>query len=228
MHKSSFVTARLVVLVLAVGTACAEEHPIENESHEGHEQELTIVDNLPRQVRAMLEFQDEMRKLWEDHIVWTRQFIVSVAHDLPDADPTAQRLLANQVDIGDVFRRFYGNAVGNELTDLLTDHILIAAQILAAAKAGDAEGVEEANQAWIANADEIAGLWARINRRSWPLAEMKAHMREHLTLTLDEAVLRLTGDFAGDIAKYEEVHESILEMADMLSAGIIRQFPHRF
>lgn len=227
MHKSSFVTARLVVLVLAVGTACAEEHPAD-EFHEGHEQELTIVDGLPRQVRAMLEFQDEMRKLWEDHIVWTRQFIVSVAHELPDADPTAERLLANQVDIGDVFRRFYGNAVGNELTDLLTEHILIAAQILAAAKAGDAEGVEEANAAWIVNADEIAGLWARINRRSWPLAEMKAHMREHLTLTLEEAVLRLTGDFAGDIAKYEEVHLSILEMADMLSTGIIRQFPHRF
>jgi hypothetical protein len=229
MNKSSFATARLVVLVLAVGTACADEQAVDTASQEqGHLHERTFVDDLPRQVRAMLAFQDQMRKLWEEHILWTRQFIVSVAHDLPDADPTAGRLLANQVDIGDIFRRFYGDAVADELTDLLTDHILIAAQLLTAAKAGDAAGVEEANAAWIANADQIAGLWARINRRSWPLAEMKAHMREHLTLTLDEAVLRLTGDFAGDIAKYEEVHVAILEMADMLSAGIIRQFPNRF
>lgn len=230
MSKNSFVAARFMVLVLAIATACADDQdPAHTASHsQEHQQSPTVIDRLPRQVRAMLAFQDEMRKLWEDHIVWTRQFIVSVAHDLPDADPTAQRLLANQVDIGDVFRRFYGDAVADELTQLLTDHILIAAELLAAAKAGDAERVEAASAAWNVNADEIAGLWAEINRRSWPLDEMQAHMREHLALTLEEAVLRLTGDFAGDIAKYEEVHASILEMADMLSAGIIRQFPHRF
>lgn len=229
MRKSSFVSVRLMVFVLAAAMACTGEQEIAEHDHTGtHEQEHTVLDGLPRQIRAMLAFQDQMRKLWEDHIVWTRQFIISVAHSLPDADPTAQRLLANQVDIGNVFRRFYGNSVGDRLTSLLTDHILIAARILTAAKAGDAGGVATANAEWIANADEIARLWSRINPRSWPFAEMSAHMQEHLTLTLEEAVLRLNGNFAGDIAKYDEVHLSILEMADMLSSGIIRQFPNRF
>lgn len=229
MTKSSFVTARLMVLVLAVATSsCAGEAEPAHTHTATHEQEHTVLDELPRQIRAMLAFQDEMRKLWEDHIVWTRQVIISVAHDLPDADPTTQRLLANQVDIGNAFRRFYGNSVGNRLTQLLTEHIVIAAQILTAAKAGDDAGVARASAAWTVNADQIARLWADINPRSWPFAEMQAHMQEHLALTLDEAVLRLTGDFAGDIAKYDEVHDSILEMADMLSAGIIRQFPRRF
>jgi hypothetical protein len=53
-------------------------------------------------------------------------------------------------------------------------------------------------------------------------------MREHLDLTLAEAVARLEGDFQADIAAYDEVHGQILEMADMLSAGIVAEFPKVF
>ena len=226
MTKRSFVRVRNLVLVVAAAAACAaDQEPVDSAAHQG---EHSAIEHLPRQVQAMLEFQDQMRKLWEDHIVWTRQFIVSVAHNLPDATPTLQRLLANQVDLGNAFRRFYGNTVADRLTQLLTEHIQIAGQILTAAKAGDANGVATANAAWIVNADQIARLWADINPRQWPFAEMKEHMRTHLTLTLDEAVARLQGNFAADIAKYDEVHAAILDMADMLSIGIIRQFPNKF
>lgn len=41
------------------------------------------------------DFRNAMRKLWEDHITWTRLFIVSAAADLPDKGPTTDRLLQN-------------------------------------------------------------------------------------------------------------------------------------
>ncbi len=53
-------------------------------------------------------------------------------------------------------------------------------------------------------------------------------MKQHLDLTLREAVDRLQGNFAADIADYEQVHLAILAMADMLSSGIIAQFPEKF
>ena len=215
-----------MVLVVAAAMACAGEQDASDTV--AQVQQDSIVDHLPGQVRAALAFQDQMRKLWEDHIIWTRQFIISTAHDLPDAAPTTQRLLANQVDLGNAFRTFYGDAVADQLTQLLTDHILIAAQLVGAAKAGDTTRVSTLSAQWTANADEIAALWNRINPRSWPLDEMQQHMHTHLALTLDEAVLRLGGNFAGDIAKYDEVHAAILDMADMLSSGIIRQFPGKF
>ena len=176
-------------------------------------------------------FHDAMRKLWEDHVVWTRQFIVSAATesgDLADIGPTTDRLLANQTDIGDALKAFYGEAAGNQVTALLRDHILTAARLVAAAKAGDAAGVDAASTAWYQNADDIATALNSLNARNWPLAEMKAHMKDHLDLTLEEAVARLQGRYADDIAAYDKIHVQILGMADMLSDGIIAQFPAKF
>ena len=45
---------------------------------------------------------------------------------------------------------------------------------------------------------------------------------------LKEAQDRLQGRYAADIRDYEAIHRHILEMADELSTGIIRQFPARF
>lgn len=180
---------------------------------------------------ARLALHDAMRKLWEDHITWTRQFIVSAATapgDLPDIGPTTDRLLANQAHIGAALGSFYGDAAGDAVTALLRDHILTAARLVAAAKAGDAAEVAAASEAWYANAHDIAVALNELNPRHWPLAHLDAMMTEHLDLTLEEAVARLEGRYADDIAAYERVHASILEMADMLSDGIVAQFPSRF
>ncbi len=173
-------------------------------------------------------FHDDMRKLWEDHVTWTRLVIVSVIADLPDTGPTLDRLLRNQVDIGNAIKPFYGVAAGDGLTALLREHILIAGEILIAAKAGDGAKVNDAVARWYSNADAIADFLAGANPRHWPADEMRSMMHSHLDLTLKEAVAQLTGDYAGSVATYDRVHVQILEMADMLSAGIVHQFPSRF
>ena len=176
-------------------------------------------------------FHDAMRKLWEDHIIWTRQFIVSAGTEsgnLADIGPTTDRLLANQKDIGNALEPFYGDAAGRQVTSLLRDHILTAAQLVAAAKAGDGPAGDAAATAWYRNADDIATALHGLNPTHWPLAEMRAHMKDHLDLTLEEAVARLQGRYADDIAAYDQVHAQILTMADMLSDGIVAQFPAKF
>ena len=174
------------------------------------------------------DFHDAMRELWEDHIVWTRMVIVSMVDDLPDRAVATERLLRNQDDIGDAIRPFYGEAAGAQLSTLLREHIVGAAALLSAAKAGDSAAVDEAAAAWYANGDEIAAFLGAANPRHWPLNEMEAMMRDHLDLTLAEAVARLEGRYADDVAAYDEIHVQILHMADMLSDGIIAQFPAHF
>lgn len=172
-------------------------------------------------------FHDAMRGLWEEHVAWTRMFIVSFTSDVPDLEATTNRLLRNQSDIGDAIRPFYGDAAGDQLTSLLRTHILTAADILAAAKAGDSAGVAAASEAWYANADEIADFLAAANP-NWSDADLRAMMKEHLDLTLAEAVAQLQGHYTEAVNKYDAVEVEIRQMADMLSDGIIAQFPAAF
>ena len=174
------------------------------------------------------DFHDAMRKLWEDHITWTRLYIVSAASDLPDKALTAQRLLQNQVDIGNAIKPIYGEQAGKQLTALLKDHILTAAALLAAAKSGDTTKFEAASQHWYDNANQIASFLNSANPNNWPLSDMQSMMKTHLDLTLEEATARLHGDWAGDVAAFVKVHNEILEMAGMLSSGIVAQFPDQF
>lgn len=177
---------------------------------------------------ARKAFHDQMRKLWEDHVTWTRLAIVTFADGSPSFDATSGRLLQNQRDIGDAIKPFYGPAAGNKLTALLHDHITIAVELLQAAKAGDTDAFNAANTRWYANGNDIADFLAAANPRSWPDAVMRADMKEHLDQSLAEAAHQLHGEYAASVSDYEGIHAHILMMAGQLSAGIIAQFPSRF
>ena len=206
---------KLTVLLAAMALAGAAAPAVARDSH-------------PKLNAKQVAFHDGMRKLWEDHITWTRLAIVSFAAGLPDLQATEKRLLANQTDIGNAVKPFYGRRAGNKLTALLREHILGAVAVLQAAKSGDQDATARAVAAWYANGNRIAGFLHAANPRHWSRAAMRAMMKAHLDETLKEAQDRLAGRFAADIRDYEAVHHHILAMADMLSTGIMRQFPGRF
>jgi hypothetical protein len=170
----------------------------------------------------------DMRKLWEDHVTWTRLAVISLTSDSPDTEATVGRLLRNQTDIGNAIKPYYGAAAGMQLTRLLREHILIAADLIAVARKGDQEGIASEQARWTANADEIATLLSSANPRSWKLGATKAMMHDHLRLTTNEVVARLQRNWAADVRAYDRIHLQALHMADMLSAGLVKQFPARF
>jgi hypothetical protein len=171
---------------------------------------------------------DQMRKLWEQHVAWTRMAIVDFASGSGGFDATAARLMQNQVDIGDAIKPFFGTAAGNQLGSLLHDHIAIAVQILQAAKAGDTAAFNDARDRWYKNANDIADFLSAANHRFWPRDMMRHMMKVHLDQTLAEASDELHGDFSASVAKYDKIERHMLAMADDLSSGIIQRFPKRF
>jgi hypothetical protein len=175
-----------------------------------------------------LALRQDMRKLWEDHVTWTRLAVISLTTDAPDTKASVGRLLANQTHIGNAVKPFYGAAAGKQLTALLREHILIAADLIAAARKGDQPAVASQQARWNANADQIATLLSKANPRYWKLSPMKTMMRSHLGLTTNEVVARLQKKWAADVRAYDRIHVQILHMADMLSDGLVKQFPSRF
>src|SRR5262245_44707941 len=170
----------------------------------------------------------EMRRLWFEHVEWTRLAIVDFAAGSPALDASLARLLQNQTDIGNAIAPYYGKAAGRKLTALLREHILIAVDVLKAAKAGNTAALTRAQARWNANADRIAAFLSGANPKNWPPAAVKIMMREHLALTTKEAVARLQGRWQADVVAADQVARAMTHMADALTAGIVAQFPRKF
>ncbi len=173
------------------------------------------------------DLKTDMRKLWEDHITWTRAYIVSAAYDNKDADAVSKRLLKNQEDIGDAIKPYYGTEAGNKLTELLKTHITTAVDLVTAVKKDDKDAQNSANDKWYANANEIADFLAGANP-NWPKDQLRAEMKDHLDITKQEAVDILQNKYGAGVDDYDKVHEQILKMSDMLSSGIVKQYPDKF
>ena len=173
-------------------------------------------------------FKEEMRYLWSDHAVWTRDVIVGLLDQSPVANASLTRLLANQVDIGNAIRPYYGDAAGQALTDLLTEHIVVAGDLLIAARDGNTPGFNEAKLKWYKNGEDIAVFLNTANPENWLLDHMKRHMKDHLDFTLAEAVAHLQGNYTDEVKAYDEVYEQLMHMADIFADGIAKQFPKKF
>ena len=170
-----------------------------------------------------------MRKLWEDHITWTRLAIISLESGTPDTEATVARLLRNQTDIGNAIKPYYGKAAGNELTRQLRAHILIAADVIAAAKAGDSAKLADAQARWVKNADKIAAVLNSVNPRYWKLARDEgrdAHApRPHDRGSGRQAPGQLDRR-RRRLRQGAPAHPP--HVGHALATGIVKQFPARF
>jgi len=196
-----------------------------------------------------------MRKLWSDHVVWTRLYIIEAVDRTPVSerltkiasgvveqvgtaiggaielasagDAAAIRLLRNQEEIGNAIVPYYGEAAGRKLTAILKQHILIAVELVAAAKAGDDAKFQKKDKEWDDNAREIAQLLSGANP-NWPARDVYDLLDQHLRLTKTEATARLKKDWATDVKTFDDIYTEAMVIADTLAGGIVTQFPDKF
>nr|WP_256124083.1 glycosyltransferase [Paenibacillus chitinolyticus] len=175
----------------------------------------------------MVQLKVDMQKVWIDHTIWTRSYIVSAISNRPDQKDVLDRLLRNQQDIGNVIKPYYGEAAGNKLADLLREHILIAGKIVAAAKAGNQADVKKLEADWHRNADDIAKFLSAANP-NWPFKTLQDMLYTHLQLITEIVLACLNGDWKADIAATDKNEIHMIHLADILTEGIAKQFPGKF
>lgn len=178
--------------------------------------------------KKAVAFHDAMRALWEAHGAWTHMVIVSFVSGNPDLPAEEHVLLQNQVDIGNAVKPYYGATAGNELTALLKAHILGAVEVLVAAKSGDKSKLSAAVAAWSANGRQIADFLHAADPKFLSRSAARQMMAVHLKQVIGQAVDELTGKYGAGAGAFAPYIQHILHMADMISGGIIRQFPSRF
>lgn len=175
----------------------------------------------------MVQLKTDMQKAWIDHTIWTRSYIVSAVSNRPDQKDVLDRLLQNQQDIGNVIKPYYGEAAGNKLADLLREHILIAVKIVDAAKAGNQADVTKLEADWHRNADDIAKFLSAANP-NWQFKTLQDMLYTHLQLITEIVVSCIKGDWKADIAATDKNEIHMIHLADILTEGIVKQFPEKF
>ena len=169
----------------------------------------------------------QMNLVWEQHIMWTRMLLISIAESLKDLDATQARLLQNPKDIANVFRRYYGNSVANTIEKLLTEHLVIGKDLIVALKNNNQVLSKELNDKWYKNADDMADAFSSVNP-FYPKEQVRQMLYEHLRLTTEEVAARLRRDYTADIKAYDMVQKEILAMSEFFVSGIVKQFPNLF
>src|SRR4030095_827687 len=224
-HYRSVKLSLLLAILLLAG-ACNNNGESKSSTYDStNENSKMAANNVSMEKKD--ELRTAMRKLWEDHVTWTRNVIFCIMDGLPGTDQAVTRLLKNQDDIGNAVKTYYGDDAGKKLSELLRVHITTAADLLKAAKSDNNAAFDDANKKWIANADEISDFLSKANP-NWALEDMKMMMHDHLKLTTNEAVARKKKDYDADVKAYEQVHDEILKMSDMLTDGVVKQFPDKF
>ncbi len=173
--------------------------------------------------RAQLELSNTIIRLWIEHVLWTRMFLISTTFNLPDLTFVTQRLLQNPIDFARVLQPLYGKQTAMQFKQLLTDHLLIASRLVNAAKANDTPEADKQRKLWYKNAEEIAQFLASINP-FWKEFIWRELLFDHLRMTEDEAVFLLTGKYENSIKVYDAIQAEAIEMANVMTNGIIRQF----
>src|SRR5690554_7087513 len=168
--------------------------------------------------KAQVDLRNHFRMLWEQHSVWTRSTISSLVFDLPNEEFVVNRLLRNPVDFEQILRPYYGERIASRFRDLLTEHLVVAADIVNAAKAGNTEEAEEAERIWYLNADAIAVFLGQINPY-WSQEQWRMMLHHHLALVKEEAATMLAGNYEVSIRVYDELEIQALGMADVMAKG---------
>lgn len=177
--------------------------------------------------KAICDLKMNERRLWIDHVSWTRNFLISDLASLEDKADVLERLLRNQDDIGNSIKPYYGEEAGNKLATLLREHIEIAGQVVEAAKTGNKADLDKYNKLWHENADKIANFLGEANP-NYSTQTLKDMLYKHLQFLTDQTIARINKDWKADINAYDKGEDHMINFADVISEGIIKQFPQKF
>ncbi|MDP4119544.1 MAG: LysM domain-containing protein [Bacillota bacterium] len=170
---------------------------------------------------------NNLRRVWFEHVLWTRLLIISIVDNLLDTDAVTNRLLQNPNDIAKIFMPYYGADDAKIISNLLTQHLAIGKQLITALKNKDMQEAEKLNLQWYKNADDMAVAFHTINPY-YDQDEIRNMLYDHLDLTKEEVINRLSKDYVNDIHSFDKIENQAMDMADEFTNGIIKQFPGMF
>jgi len=210
--KKFLVSLVVFFLISMNGIICAQDNP----------------EVLPPSSQSSINFRLALRELWQYQVTWTRSYIVSTLANLEDVAVVKDKLVKNQEKIGGLITPYYGGFAGNDLANLLREHIVIAVEMIRAVKAKDDRALQAAMEKGRSNADQLANLLSRAKNPFWDKNHLKEMFYKHLEYINMQVNYRIQKEWGLEIDAYDDGLAHVLQLADILADGIVHQFPDKF
>lgn len=163
-----------------------------------------------------------LRALWEQLSYWIRMYLVSVSDDMSDGKAVLKRLLQIPEEMEKVFAQYYPPEIVGEMRKVLDQFVNGLAALAPLVKSGSAEEADRQEMQLEQAADRLAEILSNMNI-NYDKEQLREALEEYLLQTKREIVARLSGEFAEDIATFDEVERQALQIADYLARGIVEQ-----
>lgn len=173
--------------------------------------------------RDEVDLNNDMRKAWQQHNYWTRMLMTSLLNDLTDQEATEKRVMQTPKGIADVFDRFYDKAVAAQLRQLLEEHTRIGGEIIKTTKESGIQAADQLERQWYQNADQIARLLSDINK-DYSYDELHRALAQHMEMLKQQLLASVNQEYTEAVGIFDEGEKQILELADYLTEGLLKQF----
>lgn len=169
-----------------------------------------------------MSWQENIRILWTDHLIWIRQFLISLMYRLRDLSYVTIRVMQNAIDFSKQLAPFYGLDNAKQYETLLAERVLLLAELASTIRIN--QDVTLQLQKLQTNADDIATLFSELNPY-WSKEEWQKML--YTQYQLEEQLIRQIhlDKFSASIPIYDSIYQNALEMADYMINGITAQFP---
>lgn len=179
--------------------------------------------NLENDMAYTLDTISIFRKLCEQHIMWTRSYMISCIEELDDLDAVRNRLLRNPSDFAYELAPFYGEITAHQFMILLREHLFITFDLLNSVRTNNIMVMNESKNKWYSNTENMAIFLASINPY-WEKEHWQVLFFEYLNMIEDTVALRFSKRHPRGVTMYDDLEEHALKMADYMWKGIIHQF----
>lgn len=178
-------------------------------------------------ISAEQTLKTEVAKTWLDNAIYTRQSILCLTDRLPGSQETLYRLMQNQEQMGEVFTKYYGRKYGDEFCQLLSANTSLIIRIIRSKNDGDTEELIKAQKRMNAHFTDIIDFLVKVNPH-YDKQELQNQITTVVDLMYKEIDYRMRGIYDFDIENFDKILSESILLANILSEGIIEQFPKKF
>lgn len=194
------------------------------------------MDNTPNTAQPLYtpdDLKNLLRQLLSEQSLWTRFLIISTISGLGDIEVVTDRLYKNAIDIGNLFRLYYGDAIGSEIENSLRNYYSLIIALINAYKTTvfetpsntDFTLIQQANIPLCTAAEQFSILLSNINSY-WNQETLENTFKNAINMLNDEIYKRRTNQYYADVIQYDFIEYYSFMTADILWNGFINQFYH--